>query len=59
MKLKDLIYERIETTVSAFARDVGLSRQTVINVLDGKNASLLTVKKICKYFGVDFKEYLD
>ena len=59
MKLKKLIYERIETSVSEFARKVGLSRQTVVNVLNGKKPSLLTTVKVCRYFGVNFENYLD
>jgi len=57
-QVKDLIYEMLETSVSEFAKEAGLSRQTVVNVMSGKNPSLLTIVKICKYFGVDRNEYM-
>lgn len=58
MKLKDLINERVET-LEQLSEKIGVTRQTLQNVLNGKNPSLLTVKKICAYFGVDYKDYLE
>lgn len=60
MKLKDLILDRLEVSVSQFCREIGLSRQTIDNIIkDRHTPSLPTTKKICKYFGVDFKEFID
>lgn len=59
MKLKDLINERLDITVTEFAKKIGVSRPTIHGILRGEgNPRLLTVKKICKYFGVDFKDYI-
>ena len=55
--LKDLINERTET-LTRLSEKSGASRQTLQNVLNGKTPSLLTVKKICAYFGVDWHEYI-
>lgn len=59
-KLKDLILERLEIPVYKFCKVIGVSRPTIDNILNKNefNPSLMTVKKICKYFDVDFKEYL-
>lgn len=58
-KLANLIIDNIETSVSDFAKQVGLSRMTLINVLVGAHQpTLRTTKKICKYFNVDFRDYL-
>ncbi len=61
MKLKDLILDRLEISMSKFCKEVGLSRQTIDNIMNDKNkngASLVTIKKICKYFDVDFHDYI-
>jgi DNA-binding XRE family transcriptional regulator len=59
MKLKELIDERLDITVTDFARKIGVTRQTIHGILRGEgNPRLLTVKKICKYFGVDYKDYI-
>lgn len=64
MKLKELILERLEVSVSQFCREIGLSRTTIDNIMNnyekspGKAPSRLTIKKICNYFGVDFKEFI-
>lgn len=57
MKLKDLINERMET-LTKLSEKSGVTRQTLQNILNGKTPSLLTVKKICAYFGVDYKKYI-
>lgn len=60
MKLKELILDRLEVSVSQFCREIGLSRPTINNIIKGKHKpSLLTTKKICKYFGVEWKDYID
>lgn len=58
MKLKDLINERMET-LAKLSEKSGVTRQTLDNIMKGKGTpSLLTVKKICAYFGVDYKDYI-
>lgn len=58
MKLKDLLNDRTET-LAKLSEGIGVSRQTLQNCLNGKGKpSLLTVKKICAYFGVDYKDYI-
>lgn len=57
MELKDLINSRTES-LAAVAEKSGVTRQTLQNILNGKKPSLLTVKKICNYFKVDYKDYI-
>lgn len=62
MKIKDLIMDRLEIPVSRFCKEVGVSRATINAILNDKykfNLRLLTIKKICKYFNVDFKDYVE
>lgn len=69
MKIKDLILDRLEISASQFCRVTGISRQTFENIIKDDNGfarkdnkgyqpSLLTIKKVCKYFNVDFRDYL-
>lgn len=59
MKLKDLILDRIEVSISQFSKDVGLSRRTIYDILQDRfQPRLLTIKKVCKYFKVDFRDYI-
>lgn len=59
MKLKDLITERLEVSISKFCRDAGISRYAVYYILKGEHEPRLgTIKKICKYFKVDFHDYI-
>lgn len=44
-------------TVSQIARGAGITRQTVHNILNGAIPSKLSVKKICKYLQVNWKDY--
>lgn len=58
MTIIQLINTRTET-LTALSGKIGVSRQTLQNILNNKvQPSLLTIKKICKYFNVDYKEYL-
>lgn len=61
MKLKDLIEDRLMISLRRFAKEAGVSRPTISNILNGsrKNPSTLTVKKICRYFNVDWKDYIE
>lgn len=61
MKLKDLILDKLEVSVSEFCKAAGVSRPTIDNIIHDKKEhqpTLLTIKKICKYFGVDPKDYI-
>lgn len=58
MTIIQLINTRNET-LTTLSGKIGISRQTLQNILNNKvQPSLLTIKKICKYFNVDYKEYL-
>lgn len=60
MKLKDLIINKLEISIRQFCKEIKISRQTIDNILNDKHTpTLLTIKKICKYFNVDFKDYID
>lgn len=56
-QLKDLINERT-VTIRKLSSDIKVSPQTIQNILNGKNPSLLTIKKVCAYFKVDFHDYI-
>lgn len=59
MSVKNLIQERLTISIRKFAKEIGVSRQTIINILLGSHKPTeLTVKKICLYFGEDFKKYI-
>ena len=61
MKLKELIQDRLEVSYSQFCKEIKVSRPTIDNIVNEKNKhtpSLLTIKKICKYFGVEPKDYI-
>lgn len=55
--LKDLINERTET-LAKLSKNIKLSPQTIQNILNGKQTSLLTIKKVCAYFKADYKDYI-
>lgn len=59
MKIKDLLQEKLGLTKASFCRNVGISRPTIEKILNGKQPSLSTIKKICEYFGVDPKDYIE
>lgn len=61
-KLKNLILENLEISLLRFSRESGVNRDTLYRIIKGNvkgTLSLLTIKKICKYFNVDFKNYLE
>ena len=59
MKLKDLILDNLEVSISQFSKDIGLNRRTIYYILTEKHQSRrVTIKKICKYFKVDFRDYI-
>lgn len=57
MKLEDLI-KASTLSIRKLAAEIGVTRPTLYNVLNGKGISLPTVKKICVYFKVDYKDYI-
>ena len=58
-KLQELIENNRTTSYEKLAQAIGVSRQTLYDIKNGKGTPyILTVKKICKYFGVDYKEYI-
>lgn len=57
MKLEDLI-KSSTLSLRKLAAEIGVTRPTLYSVLNGKGVSLPTVKKICAYFGVDYKDYI-
>lgn len=59
MKLKDLILDNLEVPISRFSKEIGVNRRTIYYILSEKHQPRrTTIKRICKYFGVDFKDYI-
>lgn len=61
MKLKDLIKNKLEVSVSQFCKEAKISRPTIDNIIHDRKKhkpTLLTIKKICKYFGANYKDYV-
>ena len=62
MKLKDLILDRTMITMEQLCKEIKVSRQTIYNIIGEKEnykPSLLTIKRICNYFGENYKDYID
>lgn len=58
-KLQELIENNRTTSYEELAQAIGVSRQTLYNIVNGKGTPYIyTVKTICKYFGVDYKDYI-
>lgn len=59
-KLADLILSKLEISIRKFCKEIKISRPTIDNIINDRNhePTLLTVKKICNYFEVDYKDYL-
>lgn len=57
-QLKDLIDTRT-VTYDVLSKKIGTTKQTLFNIKNNKGTpSMLTVKKICKYFKVNYKDYI-
>ena len=57
-QLKDLIDTRT-VTYDVLSKKIGTTKQTLFNIKNDKGTpSILTVKKICKYFKVNYKDYI-
>lgn len=60
-KIKDLILDKLDVSVIQFCKEAKVSRTIIYDILNDKythTLNLLTIKKICKYCGVDYKDYL-
>lgn len=59
MELKKLIEDNLMISYRRFAKEIGITRPTIYNIINGKTApAITTVKKICKYFNVNYKDYI-
>ena len=61
IKLKQLILTKNNGSISKLCRRMNMPRTTMENILTGVNkrgASIPTIKKICKFFKVDFRDYI-
>lgn len=57
--LKKLLTTERQLNCCDLAKAIGVTRQTVWNILqDRATPTLDTIKKICKYFGEDYHEYI-
>lgn len=58
-KLKRLIEDNAVVSLRELEKDIGVCRQTLGSILNGKHKpTVLTVKKICNYFKVNYRDYL-
>lgn len=59
-KLNKLIIDKLNESQGSFCEKVGISRQTLYNILNkkGYQPRLITIKRICNYFKVDFHNYI-
>ena len=56
--IKDLI-NSLTISQRKFCKEVGIDRSTIYNIMhDVHTPSNLTIKIICDYFGVDYRNYL-
>ena len=56
--IRDLINDRLLISIRQFGKEVGISRQTIMGILKRTHKpTFLTVKKICRFFDVDWREY--
>ena len=61
-RIRQLILDNIDESVASFCRNSGVNRTTVQQIIKGKytqKLSNLSLKRICNYFGVDWKKYLE
>lgn len=57
--IRRLIDEKLMTNYQALADSIGLSRQTIYNIMEQRaKPTKLTIKKICFFFKVDFRDYI-
>lgn len=58
--LADLINNNLFISLRQFEKEVGIARQTLAKIINDPNhkPSVLTVKLICRYFNVDYRDYI-
>lgn len=57
--IKELINDKLMVSLRQFEKKAGVTRQTIYNIFNDKcKPTVLTIKKICAYFGVDYKDYI-
>lgn len=60
MKLKNLILNKLDVSISQFCKDINISRRTIYNILEDKHEpNIVTIRKICHYFKEDANKYID
>lgn len=59
-RLASLILDNLEISIRKFCKEIKISRPTIDNIINNKDhePTLLTIKKICNYFHVEYKDYL-
>lgn len=57
-KLAELV-KGATVSISEISRGANISRQTIRKILRGEKVEFLSVKKICNYFSVDYKDYIE
>ena len=59
MDIKDLILDNLKISQRKFCKEIGISRQTIYKIINGRGTpTILTIKRICEYFDVDWKDYV-
>lgn len=59
MNIKDLI-ENAPISYRRLSKEIGISRQCLHDIVNGtRKPTFYTVKKICAYFNVDWREYVE
>jgi DNA-binding XRE family transcriptional regulator len=58
--LAKLIDDNLYISLRSFEKEIGITRQTLAKISNNEDyrPSVLTVKRICKYFNVDYKDYI-
>lgn len=58
MKIKNLIAEHPEVSITRLAKDTGVSRQTLYLILENKSKpTYTTAKALCDYFSADINNF--
>lgn len=61
MTIKDLINERLEMGVSIqrLSNQCKISRPTLYKIKSGQQVDLQTTKRVCEFFKVDWKDFVE
>lgn len=58
MKIKTLIVNHPEISLSKLSRETGISRQTLYGIIESKSKpTYTTAKALCDYFGADINNF--